>query len=83
MLTADRSEQVLEQQYAAKVYQYQGGSQSAVDQGAADDDIDVPQPVAQDGNRDEERLQDQERNVEGSAYKKTEQVWKAGLAHRR
>ena len=48
LLPADRGHQALQQHHAAKIDQPQGEGQRAVDQRLADDDVDVPQPVAQD-----------------------------------
>ena len=45
-----RAEQPLQEHHAAEVDQRQQRGQRGVDQRLADDDVDVPQPIAQDGN---------------------------------
>jgi hypothetical protein len=39
---------------------------STVDQGALDDEVDVPQPVAQDGDADRDRKQEQQKGIDES-----------------
>ncbi len=53
-LRAGRGE-ALDERHRAEVGECQAGGENAVDQRAADDQVDVEQPVAQDGERDRDR----------------------------
>ena len=55
LLAAECRKQALQQGNQAEIHQGQGSRQGAVDQGAADDDVDFPQPVAQDGDARSDR----------------------------
>ena len=49
-LAGQRAGQALAQHHTPDIYQRQQAGQQSVLQGAADDDIDIEQPVAQDGD---------------------------------
>ncbi len=63
-LVDDATQQRLQANHQAHVDPRQDDRQRAIDQGAVDDDIDIPQPVAQngDGEAEDDREQDERKN---------------------